>query len=273
VLKQRVITALILGPLVVWATLALASPWFAVVAAVVFCLGAWEWGVLAGLGKGVSVAYAAAIGAAFAGTYPWVGADGTALQAVLGVGLLWWVAALLLVMRFPGGSGIWGRSRILRLSAGILILFPSWLALVALHERAAPGFALLVMVLVSAADIGAYFAGRRFGKHKLAPRVSPGKTWEGFGGAVGITLITAAAGIWALGVAGAHAAAFAVLCVLTVAVSVLGDLVESMFKRMVGAKDSSALLPGHGGILDRIDSLTAAAPVFATGIYYLGVGV
>lgn len=272
-LKQRVITALILGPLVVWATLALESPWFAVVAAVVFCLGAWEWAVLAGLGKTAAVAYAAAIAAVFAGTYPWIGAGATGLDVTVAVGLLWWVAALLLVVRFPGGSGIWERSRTLRLGAGILILLPSWLALVALHAKAAPGFALLVMVLVSAADIGAYFAGRRFGKHKLAPRVSPGKTWEGFGGAIAVTLITAAVGAWALGVSGRHTGAFAVLCVVTVAVSVLGDLVESMFKRMVGAKDSSALLPGHGGILDRIDSLTAAAPVFATGIYYLGVGL
>lgn len=271
-LRQRVITALIIAPLIVWATLGLDSPWFAVVAAAVFCLGAWEWAVLAGLGKAAAVVYAVAAGAIFAGLYPWIGERGTGLEAVVGAGLLWWAIALWLVVRFPAGSRIWERSQILRLGAGMLILLPSWVALVALHALAAPGFALLVMVLVSAADIGAYFAGKRFGRHKLAPRVSPGKTWEGFGGAVAVTLITAAVGAWSLSVAGQYAV-FIALCIVTVAVSVLGDLVESMFKRLVGAKDSSGLLPGHGGILDRIDSLTAAAPVFAAGIYFLGVGV
>jgi phosphatidate cytidylyltransferase len=271
-LKQRVITALILAPLVVLATLALESPWFAVVAGAVFCLGAWEWAVLAGLGKVSAAIYAGALAAIFAGMYPWIGGAGPYSEIILGAGLLWWLAALLMVVGYPAGRRIWERSQILRLVAGTLILVPAWGALVGLHMLAAPGFALLLMFLVSVADIGAYFAGKRFGRHKLAPRVSPGKTWEGFGGAITVTIATAGVGAWALGVADSLLAAFIGLCIVTVAVSVLGDLVESMFKRLVGAKDSSGLLPGHGGILDRIDSLTAAAPVFAAGIYFLGVG-
>jgi len=272
VLKQRILTALIIAPLVVWATLALDTPWYAGIAAGIFCLAAWEWAALTGLNAVASIVYAVVMASVFASTYPWIGEDSVS-GSVMGAGLLWWAAALLLVMRFPGGSRIWEKSQILSLFAGILILFPSWLALTALHGRAAPGLALLVVVLVSVADIGAYFAGRRFGRHKLAPRVSPGKTWEGFAGAMAATLITASVGAWSLDVAGQDVAVFAALCLVTVAVSVLGDLVESMFKRLVGAKDSSGLLPGHGGILDRIDSLTAAAPVFAAGIYFLGVGI
>lgn len=263
---------MILAPLVILATLALDSPWFAAVAAAVFCLGAWEWAALAGLGRASSAVYAVALAAVFAGIYPWIGAPGPQSEVVLGAGLLWWMVALAMVVGFPAGRHIWERSQILRLAAGILILVPSWGALVGLHLLGAPGFALLVMLLVSFADIGAYFAGKRFGRHKLAPRVSPGKTWEGFAGAIAATFVTAAVGAWALGVPNSALPAFIGLCIATVAVSVLGDLVESMFKRLVGAKDSSGLLPGHGGILDRIDSLTAAAPVFAAGIYFLGVG-
>ncbi len=131
--------------------------------------------------------------------------------------------------------------------------------------------ALLVMVLVSCADIGAYFAGRSFGRHKLAPQVSPGKTWEGLLGALAVTSVVAWVAARLFLMPTEFVFNFIVLCLVTVLVSVVGDLSESMFKRMVGAKDSGGLLPGHGGVLDRIDSLTAAAPLFATGVLWLKV--
>jgi phosphatidate cytidylyltransferase len=125
------------------------------------------------------------------------------------------------------------------------------------------------MVLVSFADIGAYFAGRAFGRRKLAPRVSPGKTWEGLGGAVALTLAIAFGAARLLAIPDAVLLGFLAVCLVTVLASVVGDLTESMFKRMAGAKDSGHLLPGHGGVLDRLDSLTAAAPVFALGLIWL----
>jgi phosphatidate cytidylyltransferase len=132
----------------------------------------------------------------------------------------------------------------------------------------APSYLVFVLVLVFAADIGAYFAGRNFGRLKLAPRVSPGKTWEGvLGGLVSAALVAVVGAYWF----DLPLARFLPLCTAVAAVSIVGDLTESMFKRYVGLKDSSKLLPGHGGILDRIDSLTAATPVFALGLMWLGV--
>jgi phosphatidate cytidylyltransferase len=127
---------------------------------------------------------------------------------------------------------------------------------------------LYLLVLIAAADVGAYFGGRSLGRHKLAPRVSPGKTWEGF-----IAGMLAAAAAAAAGAAlfGAPIGPWIAVCVVTALVSVVGDLAESMFKRRVGLKDSSNLLPGHGGVLDRVDSLTAAGPMFLLGLHLLGV--
>jgi phosphatidate cytidylyltransferase len=154
--------------------------------------------------------------------------------------------------------------------AGPLVLAPTWLALSSLHRVAdhGPMLVLFLLVLVFAADVGAYFGGRAFGRLKLAPRVSPGKTWEGvIGGFAAAGVIATVGARWfALPVP-----AFLALCAAVVSLSIVGDLTESMFKRHVGLKDSSKLLPGHGGILDRIDSISAAAPVFALGMMWMGV--
>jgi phosphatidate cytidylyltransferase len=126
---------------------------------------------------------------------------------------------------------------------------------------------LILLSLVAAADIGAYFTGRRFGRTKLAPQVSPGKTWEGvLGGAVAVSVV-ALLWIWM----GLFAWRFLVVALAVFAASVVGDLTESLFKRGAGLKDSGSILPGHGGILDRIDSLTAAAPVYVLGLHWIGI--
>jgi phosphatidate cytidylyltransferase len=147
------------------------------------------------------------------------------------------------------------------------VLVPAWLALVVLHEHA-PQLVLLLILLVVAADVGAYFGGRKFGRHKLAPAVSPGKTWEGVAGGLVAAMLMATAGIYWLHLTPLP---FFALSALVVVASIVGDLTESMFKRHAGLKDSGSLLPGHGGVLDRVDSVTAAAPFFLIGLERLGL--
>jgi phosphatidate cytidylyltransferase len=167
------------------------------------------------------------------------------------------------VLTYPRTSGQWS-SGACKLVIGLLILLPAWQGLVYIKHMALGNWLIMaVMVLVWGADIGAYFSGRAFGKRKLAPAVSPGKSWEGvYGGLVLTLVITAVVGVvrdWSV----KQILLALIAAAVVVLISVVGDLTESMFKRQAGIKDSSNLLPGHGGVLDRIDSLTAAIPVFA----------
>ena len=182
---------------------------------------------------------------------------------VLGAAVLWWAAATWLVLTFPQSAERWSATST-RLVIGLLILLPAWQGLVLIKAMPLGNWLIMaVMVLVWGADIGAYFSGRKFGKRKLAPKVSPGKSWEGvFGGLLLSLLITAVVG-FTRGWSASEMCAALFGAAMIVLISVVGDLTESMFKRQAGIKDSSNLLPGHGGVLDRIDSLTAAIPVFA----------
>jgi phosphatidate cytidylyltransferase len=261
---------LVLAPLAVFVNLGLPHSGFAFVSALILVLGGWEWAGLSGLSRAGRAAYAGFLAAIFALTFSFIGIHPELSSGLLSAGLVWWVVALVQVLRFPAGSGFWHKSPVARGLAGLLVLMPAWVGLVALHAEN-PYLSLLVIALVSFADIGAYFAGRAFGRHKLAPQVSPGKTWEGLVGALTVTVVVAWIASRYLSVPGGVASDFIALCVAAVLVSVLGDLTESMFKRMVGAKDSGGLLPGHGGMLDRVDSLTAAAPFFAMGVLWLKV--
>jgi phosphatidate cytidylyltransferase len=205
------------------------------------------------------------------------GVVGVPASAVLWLALVWWCVCFLLVRSYPVGSSGWG-SRGARSLMGVLVLVPAWVGLNHLrledflfgHTTNNLWAILYVFCMVWVADIGAYFAGRAFGKAKLAPRVSPGKSWAGvWGGLVAVGILAVVAGV----LASATVSDTLILVVASLAtglVSVLGDLLESMLKRFRGIKDSSQLLPGHGGILDRIDSLTAAIPVFALIITQLG---
>ncbi|MDD1014542.1 phosphatidate cytidylyltransferase [Pseudomonas rubra] len=269
-LKQRIITALILLPIALGGFFLLSGVDFALFIGVVVTLGAWEWARLAGLvAQTLRVAYAAVVAGLLMLLYlmqelaPWV----------LGASVLWWGLATWLVLTYPRSSELWA-SAACRLLIGLLILLPAWQGLVLLKQWPLGNWLIMaVMVLVWGADIGAYFSGRAFGKRKLAPQVSPGKSWEGVYGGLALSLvITAAVGLyrdWSVGelMLGLFGAAVVVL------VSVVGDLTESMFKRRSGIKDSSNLLPGHGGVLDRIDSLTAAIPVFAVLLWAANWGV
>jgi phosphatidate cytidylyltransferase len=263
-LITRIVTALILGTALTAAILFAPTTVAAAVLGALFLAGAWEWAGLARLGPRARVLYVAVfVAAMLAG--PWWIFDRGVLAAVLIVALGWWLAALVAVLTYP-------RPLPLRLiaAAGFAALLPPWAALVHLHGAVprGPELTMVVLGIVWAADVGAYFTGRRFGRAKLAPHVSPGKTWEGVAGGLLLAgIVAGAAGGWLeLGVA-----MLLIVGIATAAVSILGDLTVSIGKRNVGLKDSGRLLPGHGGMLDRIDSLTAAAPIFVLGLLAAGI--
>lgn len=269
-LRQRVITAALLAAALVAGVLWLPGVAFAAAMLGVILLGAWEWGRLCGLEsrlrRGV---YVAALGAVALGS----------AQLVFGLGVLWPVAVAVLwwplvvaglAVYHPGHPLLQGGRRPLLFAlAGVLTLIPAWLALVWLHQ-VQPLLVLYLILLTASADTAAYFTGRRFGRVRLAPEISPGKTREGLLGALLGTLPLALLGIWTLEASPMLGGYFVLLCLVTVLLSVAGDLFESVLKREAGAKDSGTLLPGHGGILDRIDSLTAAAPIFLAGLIWGG---
>jgi phosphatidate cytidylyltransferase len=188
-----------------------------------------------------------------------------ALLLVLAVAALWWVVALLWVLFAPRRAASWSAA-----CAGLLALVPAWVAMVRLRVDVPRGaqWVLFALCLVWAADIGAYFAGRSFGRVKLAPQVSPGKTWEGVCGGL---LLAALVALWGSRWFAVPVLKFVPLCLAVVAFSIVGDLTESLLKRFAGLKDSGTLFPGHGGVMDRIDSLTSAMPVLMLGLAAIGV--
>jgi phosphatidate cytidylyltransferase len=178
---------------------------------------------------------------------------------------------LVLVISYPKCSQLWGSSLVLRGLIGCMVFIPTWRALNFLRVSDVfgggngPMVVLFLFVVIWSADSGAYFAGKLWGKTKLAPAVSPGKTWQGCAGAMITALLLTLLLVWKLPAPQPSWVLLILLTTITVAFSVLGDLFESMLKRNVGLKDSGGLIPGHGGLLDRVDSLTAAAPIFALG--------
>ncbi|WP_426117758.1 phosphatidate cytidylyltransferase [Pseudomonas sp. DSP3-2-2] len=269
-LKQRIITALILLPIALCGFFLLEGAGFALFIGLVVVLGAWEWARLAGFpAQSARIAYAVAVAALLfvlylvPGLAPWV----------LVAAVLWWAVATYLVLTYPASSSHWA-SAACKLAIGLLILLPAWQGLVLIKQWPLGNWLILVvMVLVWGADIGAYFSGKAFGKRKLAPKVSPGKSWEGvYGGLLACLVITAIVGVFR-GWSGSQFVLGLLGAAIVVFISVVGDLTESMFKRQSGIKDSSNLLPGHGGVLDRIDSLTAAIPVFAALLWAAEWGV
>jgi phosphatidate cytidylyltransferase len=231
---------------------------------------AWEWAGLASLVGNSRLLYALAVAILIGLAWTLLTNNGQfdalAVRQVLGWGCAGWAVMLLWVMGYPGSAAIWGgvgRRAVL----GLAVLLPAWVGLAYLRlETAGPWLILYVIALVDCADVGAYFTGRAFGKRKMAPSVSPGKTLEGLaGGIVTVSVFALLVSLFALPDS-ATTGAFLFLSLVAGLASVLGDLVESMVKRHRGVKDSGTLLPGHGGIMDRIDSLAAAIPVFAFGM-------
>ncbi|MDG1772213.1 MAG: phosphatidate cytidylyltransferase [Oceanicoccus sp.] len=275
-LKQRVITAVFMITLIGVGIFLLPPLGLAGLIGLLVVIAAWEWSALAGLRLWLArLLYTASVLILLVAA-SWHTQILTAkpqwehIRDLLGLGCLWWAIALLWVRSYPGSAVIW-RSTPMRMLMGYLTLVPAWLALVYLriHDH---GIALLFLLIamVAAADIGAYFTGLRWGKAKLAPSVSPGKSWVGFwGGLTASTCLVAL--LWLLFDAAEHnLLAVLVVAVVTSLASVLGDLLESMIKRQQGVKDSGHILPGHGGMMDRLDSMTAASPVFALSLLLAG---
>lgn len=262
-LKQRIITALLIGLPVIAALLLLPNQIMILLFAVVVLLAGWEWSALVQLrSRTARVAYLAVLICCMGLSWLYVRAN-EQLQLFLGCVLLWWLVALMWILIRPLSV-----SQTLAALAGLLVLAPAWLTLTLLQTHLGPQWVLFLVVMVVFADIGGFMFGRKFGHSKLAPQVSPGKTWEGVAGGLLLSMVVALVGSRWLVMPGVS---FMLLCLLTVMVSVVGDLTESLFKRHAGLKDSGSLLPGHGGVLDRIDSISAAAPVFLAGLIYLGV--
>lgn len=276
-LKQRIITAVAIAvPLVV--LLAVLEPTALTLLFAVIVLGAaWEWSDLSGISATVTralyvLAMAAGMGVLFLqANLSSIVPDAQVVREVLHVAGVWWALALLWVMGYPGSVRLWG-SRAVRALMGLVLLLPTWLALCYLRLQE-QGVLLIIYVLlvVIAADVGAFFAGRAWGKAKLAVNVSPNKSWAGFWGGLAASqaLALVAAFAWPGGLSVAMLP-FMVLSGVASLASVLGDLLESMVKRHRGIKDSGNLLPGHGGLMDRLDSLTAAIPVFTLGMMLVG---
>ncbi|MCZ8063493.1 phosphatidate cytidylyltransferase [Silanimonas sp.] len=272
--RTRILTGLVLAPTAVAGLLWLPTEWLALVAAVLLLAGLWEWTRLTGLSDPMPRLGYITANALMIAALAWAaGPNLFALKAAALLGVAWWVLALAWLWRFEFGQADRGRFRILKLLAGSLAAVPAWAALVWLHQLPGhgPRWALFAVMLVWAADTGAYFVGVRMGKHKMAPRISPNKSWEGFwGGLAGASLIAVLA-VKPLGLGWDDLPVLVFLTIVAAMMSVAGDLFESLLKRHSGHKDSGRLIPGHGGMLDRLDSLLAALPVFMVGKLWLGL--
>lgn len=272
--RTRILTGLVLAPTAVAGLLWLPTEWLALVAAVLLLAGLWEWTRLTGLSDPMPRLGYITANALMIAALAWAaGPNLFALKAAALLGVAWWVLALAWLWRFEFGQADRGRFRILKLLAGSLAAVPAWAALVWLHQLPGhgPRWALFAVMLVWAADTGAYFVGVRMGKHKMAPRISPNKSWEGFwGGLAGASLVAVFA-VKPLGLGWDDLPVLVFLTIVAAMMSVAGDLFESLLKRHSGHKDSGRLIPGHGGMLDRLDSLLAALPVFMVGKLWLGL--
>lgn len=264
-LKQRVITALVLAAVFLGVLFLFPPLAFAAFAAVAAAIAAWEWANLCHLtSTKARLIYAFVILGVGGGLLELLRvSDLITLDQLLLLSCVWWAVALLFVQGYPSSVILW-RHQIIRMVMGALVLIPGFIALIHLRNLAnGQWLVIAVVLLVAAADIGAYFSGRRFGRHKLAPQVSPGKSWEGVaGGVLAVAVLSIA---YALS-RGASVGVILALALPAALVSVVGDLLESMLKRFRGIKDSGQILPGHGGVLDRIDGLVAAVPVFTLAV-------
>lgn len=274
-LLHRLLTALVLIPLVVAGILYLSTPWIALIIGIIIVLGAWEWAGISGWQTGLAkTVYASVIGLILVGMY--ASAHTPLIQehfkdyvmTFFSIVSIAWCLPIFWIVMTQVGNDVLPKSPWVKGIVGGFILIPTWAALSSFHA-AGEKILLTFLVLIWVADSSAYFVGKLWGKRKLVDKVSPGKTWEGVVASLLITASLAGAffsleHIYPSPINDIQLALliyFIITCLLVVIASIIGDLTESLFKRQAGLKDSGNFLPGHGGILDRIDGLTAAAPV------------
>jgi len=274
VLGARILTALVLIPIVGMTTIYLSSITLALLLGAFVLLGAWEWAALAKVERPAGRWFFVMVTSVLMLLTYALLKDKSAMIALCSAALIWWAVACSMVIRCEQT----GRSpaSIVRnfCFLGWFVLIPAWLSIIWIHHfpQTGPGLVLLLLLIIWGADTAAYLVGKRWGRHRLAPRVSPGKTWEGVIAAIVASISIAWAGVHFLpGLESRQALALVAVATVAVVFSVVGDLTESLVKRAAGVKDSGQLLPGHGGVLDRIDSLTAAAPTFSLGLAITGL--
>jgi phosphatidate cytidylyltransferase len=275
VLKQRIITAIILALIFITATVFLSSFSYSLFVTIVVLAASWEWCAFIGLAKQVAkVSYLATLGSMIIALYFFLGIVPESLVInsyragiILGLGILFWVLTFFMLKGYPSNSDRWNNKSKIALM-GLMALIPTWVGVVQIKYLNPQGFLLLGMVvMVAAADIGAYFVGKRIGKNRLAPSLSPNKTWEGVLGGFAACLLVGILLIWLLHsylitLSNVQILILVLLSLVVTLFDVIGDLLESMLKRNRDLKDSGKILPGHGGILDRVDGLLAVTPIF-----------
>ena len=274
-LKQRIITAIILALIFITATVFLSSFSYSLFVTIVVLAASWEWCAFIGLAKQVAkVSYLATLGSMIIALYFFLGIVPESLVInsyragiILGLGILFWVLTFFMLKGYPSNSDRWNNKSKIALM-GLMALIPTWVGIVQIKYLNPQGFLLLGMVVVvAAADIGAYFVGKRIGKNRLAPSLSPNKTWEGVLGGFAACLLVGILLIWLLHsylitLSNVQILILVLLSLVVTLFDVIGDLLESMLKRNRDLKDSGKILPGHGGILDRVDGLLAVTPIF-----------
>ncbi|UTZ35426.1 phosphatidate cytidylyltransferase [Vibrio campbellii] len=279
-MKQRIITALILAPLVILGIFKLPLIGFIIALTAITLLGFWEWTQFTESKSRIAALVPAVVVTGL--SFLFISPDAVSFNqlaaphyTVLALGFVWWIIASTMAITYPKTTNLWQGSKALRHVFGFLTLIPFLWSVIILRASDisvdpyhGAKLVLYVCFLVWAADSGAYFAGKSMGKRKMAPHVSPNKTIEGLIGGIIAALIVGWLFAGWFDIQFTSPVHMVIITLITVVISVLGDLVESMFKRVSGIKDSSNIIPGHGGILDRIDSLTAAFPVFAL-LYYV----
>ncbi len=269
-MKTRILTALVLAPIAIALILFVPTVVFAMITGAVFLYALWEWTRMLGLrNNGVRSVVVAVHGLLMLGL--WLSRGSAWWWGVILAGVSWWLIAALWLRHFSFGVAPTKENTALKLAAGFLIVVPAWCALLQVHGGVGhgPWWTLFGLMLVWVADSGAYLAGSRWGTTKLAPRISPGKTWAGVYGALVASAVVGVIGAWLLGMRGVALAGIFLLAMLTVLASIVGDLFESLIKRHGNVKDSGDLFPGHGGMFDRLDSVFAALPIWAVGLALL----